>query len=48
MGASSCEIEEDNFRVSQGTQIPMKNKDSFESNVLKQKQHCVAVAVVVS
>ena len=26
----------------------MKNKESFESKVLKQKQHCVAVAVAES
>ena len=36
----SFEIEKDNFRVSQGKQ--MKNRESFESKVLKQKQHCVA------
>ena len=42
-----CEIEEDNFRVSQGTQIRMKSEESFESKVLKQKQLCVAVAVAV-
>ena len=43
----SYEIEEDNFRVSHGKQIPTKNKESFESKVLKQKQLCVAVAVAV-
>ena len=46
----SCEIEEDNFRVSHGKQIRTNSKESFESKVLKQKQLCVAdaVAVVVS
>ena len=43
----SCKIEENNLRVSHGTPIRMKNKESFESKVLKQKQHCVAVAVAV-
>ena len=43
----SCEIEEDNFRVPHGKQIRTKSKESFESNVLKQKQLCVAVAVAV-
>ena len=32
----SCEIEKDNFRVSQGTQLRTNNKGSFESKVLKQ------------
>ena len=46
----SSEIEKDYFRVSQAKQIRTKNKESFESKVLKQKQHgvTVAVAVVVS
>ena len=39
--------EEDNWRVSHGKQIRTKNKESLESNVLKQKQLCVAVAVAV-
>ena len=43
----SCEIEKDNFNFSQGKQIRTKNKESLESKVLKQKQHCVAVAVAV-
>ena len=43
----SCEIEEDNLRVSHGKQIRTKNKESFESKVLKHKQICVAVAVAV-
>ena len=43
----SCEIEEDNLRVSHGKQIRTKNKESFEFKVLKQKQLCVAVAVAV-
>ena len=43
----SREIKKDNFRVSQGTQIRTKNMASFEFKVLKQKQHCVAVAVAV-
>ena len=30
-----------------GKKIRMKNKESFESKVLKQKQDCVAVAVAV-
>ena len=45
IGFQSCEIEKDNFRDSQGKQNRTKNKESFESKVLKQKQHCVAVAV---
>ena len=48
IGFPSCEIEKDNFRDSQGKHIRTKNKESFESKVFKQKQHCVAVAVVVS
>ena len=48
MEFSSCEIEKDNFKVSQGKRIRTKNKESFESKVLKQRQHCVAVAVAVS
>ena len=48
MGFPSCENEKDNFKVSQGRKIRTKNKESFESNVLKQKQRCIAVAVVVS
>ena len=36
MGVPSCEIENENFRVSQGKQIRMENKESFESKVLKQ------------
>ena len=47
MDYPSREIEKDNFRVPQGTQIRTKNKEAFESKVLKQKQHCVAVAVAV-
>ena len=43
----SCEIEEDNFKVSHGKQIRTKSKESFESKVLKQKQLCIAVAVAV-
>ena len=43
----SCEIEEDNFRVSHGKQIQTKSNESFESKVLKQKQLCVAVTVAV-
>ena len=43
----SHEIEKDNFRVSQGMEIRTKNKESFESKVLKQKQHCIAVAVAI-
>ena len=43
----SCEIEKENLRDSQGKQIRTQNKESFESKVLKQKQHCVAVAVAV-
>ena len=39
----SCEIEEDNLRVSHGKQVRTKSKESFESKVLKQKQLCVAV-----
>ena len=46
MDYPSREIEKDNFRVSQGTQIRTKNKEAFESKVLKQKKHCVAVAVM--
>ena len=48
MWFQSCEIEGDNFRASQGKQIRTKNKESFESKVLKQKQLCVAVAVAVA
>ena len=48
IGFPSCEIEKDNFRDSQGKQIGTENKKSFESKVLKKKQQCVAVAVVVS
>ena len=44
----SREIEKDKFKVSQGTEIRTKNKESFESKVLKQKQHCVAVSVAVT
>ena len=44
MGFPSCEMEKDNFRDSQGKQIRTKNKESFEFKILKQKQHCVAVA----
>ena len=47
IGFPSCEIKKDNFRDSQGKQIRTKNKEAFESKVLKQKQHCVAVAVAV-
>ena len=43
----SCEIEEDNLRVSHGKQLRTKNNESVESKVLKQKQLCVAVAVAV-
>ena len=43
----SCEIEKNNLRDSQGKQIRTENKDSFESKVLKQNQHCVAVAAAV-
>ena len=43
----SREIEKNNFRDSQGKQIRTEDKESFESKVLKQKQHCVAVAVAV-
>ena len=32
----SCEIETDNFKVSQGKQLRTKNKESFESKVLKK------------
>ena len=41
----SCEIENDNFTDSQGKQIRTENRESVESEVLKQKQHCVTVAV---
>ena len=44
----SHEIEKGNFRVSQGTEIRTKNKESFQSKVLKQNCIAVAVAVVVS
>ena len=47
MGFPSCESEKDNFKVSQGRKLRTKNKESFESNVLKQKQHCIAVTVAV-
>ena len=48
MSFPSCETEKDNFKVSQGRKIRTKNKEFFKSKVLKQKQHCVAAAVVVS
>ena len=41
MGCPGCEIEKDNFRNSQGKEIRTENKESFESKVLKQRQHCV-------
>ena len=47
IGFPSCEIEKDNFRVSQGKQIRTEDKESFESKVLKQKQHCVEVVIAV-
>ena len=43
----SREIEKDNFRFAQEREIRTKNKEFFESKVLKQKQHCVAAAVAV-
>ena len=48
MDYPSREIAKDNIRVSQGTRIRTINKEAFESKVLKQKQHCVAVAVPVA
>ena len=42
-----CEIEKDNFKHSQGKETGTENKESFDSKVLKQKQHCVAVAVTI-
>ena len=36
IGFPSCKIENDNFRDSQGKEIHTKNKESFESKVLKQ------------
>ena len=47
IGFPSCEIEKDNVRDSQQKQIQTENKESFESKVLKLKQHCVAVAFAV-
>ena len=47
IGFPSCENEKDNFKDSQRKQIRTENNESFESKVLKQKQHCVAVAVAV-
>ena len=47
IGYPSCEIEQDNFRVPQGKQIRAEKKESFESKVMKKKQHCIAVAVAV-
>ena len=47
IGFPGCEIEKDNFSDSQGKQIRTENKESFGSKVLKQKQHCVTVAVAV-
>ena len=43
----SCEIDKDNFRDSEWKQIRADHKESFEYEVLKRKQHCVAVAVAV-
>ena len=43
----SRQIEKDNLRDSLGTKIRTKKKDFFESKILKQKQHCVVVAVAV-
>ena len=43
----SCGIEKGNFKDSQGKHIRAENRESFLSKVLKQKQHCVAVAVAV-
>ena len=40
IGFPSFEIGKDNFRVSQGKEIRTKNKESLESKILKQKQHC--------
>ena len=45
--SSSREIEKDNFRDCQGKQIRTESEESFEYKVLKQKKHCVAVAVAV-
>ena len=47
IGLPSCEIKKDNFIDSKGKQIRTEKKESCESKVLKQKQHCVAVAVAV-
>ena len=47
IGLPNCEIEKDNFRASQGKQIRTEDKESFESKILKQKQHCVSVTVAV-
>ena len=48
IGLPSCEIKKDNFRDSEGMQIRTENKESFASKVLKQKEHCIAFAVVAS
>ena len=44
----SCEIQKDNFRDPQRKQSRTKNEETFESNALKQKQHCVAVTVAIA
>ena len=36
IGLSSCEIEKDNFRDSQGKQIRTESKESFECTLLRQ------------
>ena len=44
MGFPSREIEKENFGVSQEKQIQTAHKESFEPEVLSQKQHNAAVA----
>ena len=37
--STSCAIEKDNFIDSQGKQIRMENKESFQAVVRKQRSH---------
>ena len=47
IGFPSCSIEKDNFTDSQGKQFRMDNKESFQTEVWKQRHLCVVVAVAV-
>ena len=38
-GLPSCAIVKDNFTESQGKQIRMENKESFQAEVRKQREH---------